>query len=163
MALRVRNKPGSTKQARQHFHKCSRIGNILKVTAERYVGHYNSSDKSHRYPITQEVIRVTGTHGTVRLFGLCWGYGGEGPHALRDLLMFLGLKAGHAGLVAFQMPRRGHSELGVDWTLEFNAGNPGNGATHGYVVVTPAEGEKKGWQRSEAMTELPPVQLLART
>jgi hypothetical protein len=157
---RIRNKPGSTHQARRHFHKCSRIGNIIKVEAVRYTAMFLSQDKTHRYPITNEVIRVTGTHGTVRLHGLCWGYGGTGPSALRDLLLFLGLKEGHARLAAFNTHRRQHSQIGVDWTLEFNTtdglGRPG------YVVLTPAEGEKRGWQRSEALVELPPVTLLGR-
>lgn len=166
---RLRNKPGSTMQARRSFHKVARLGNLIKVEAIRYTAMFKGA--SGKYPITNEVIRITGTHGTLRLHGLCWGYGGEGPSGLRDLLQFCGLKKGHADLVAFSTPRRPHSQLGVDWTLEFNTED--GLKRSGYVILTPAAGQELpgnpfggkqtlGWQRSEALVELPPLELLGR-
>lgn len=154
---RIRVEAGSTRQARQGFHKCARIGDIIKLEAVRFQSMYTSKDSGDTFPITHEVVRVTGTHGTVRLKGLCHGYGGGGPHGLRDLLMFCGLKQGHAELVAFNMPRR--QVLGVDWTLELNTMDGLN--RPGYVVLTPAVGEKRGWQRGEALMEVQPYKLIA--
>lgn len=155
--MRMRNKPGSTLQARRHFHKAAKLGNLIKIEGVRYTAMFKGESGS--YPIQNEVVRITGTHGTLRLHGLCWGYGGTGPSALRDLLQFCGLKRGHADLVAFKMPRNGNTN-GVDWTLEFN-GLDGL-KRPGYVILTPAAGEKRGWQRCEALVELPPVELLGR-
>lgn len=152
---RVRNKPCSTKQAKRDFARVARIGDITKIEGVRYTGMFKGTDGP--YPITNEVVRVTGTHGTARFHGVLWGYGGEGPHGLRDLLMFCGVKKGHAELVAFNMKRL--KVNGVDWTLELNAVDGLN--RPGYVVLTPAEGEKRGWQRGEALMEVQPYKLIA--
>jgi hypothetical protein len=157
--MRIRNKPGSTLQARRHFHKCARIGNIVKVEAVRYTAMFKG--ETSKFPITNEVIRVTGTHGTVRLMGLCHGYGGEGPRGLKDLLLFLGLKQQQAELVAFKIPRL--QVNGIDWKLEFTADDGTK-----YVTLTcpnPEHGtdgvSRWAWEAAEAMNELLPYTLLS--
>jgi len=103
---RYRCEKGTTRQARPMFAKCSRLGNILSIEGRRY--------KSKG--ITHERVFVTGTHGTARFDGLCWGYGGEGPRGVRDLLLFLGLNSVLAEQVAFKAPR--HERLGTDWSIK---------------------------------------------
>ncbi len=154
---RYRCSAGSTRDARKRFHNLAKVGRILKVEAVRYTANCKMPSGTYA-PITIEAYRFTGTKGTARFTGLCHGYGGEGPHGLRDLLQFAGLKQAHADLVAFQTTR--FTDGGTDWTLELDTGNPGNGAVNGYVVLTNRDGKSRGWQRFEALVDTPPCELL---
>src|SRR5262252_11104704 len=110
---RYRCEQGTTRQARPRFAKCSRLGNILSIEGRRYRSN----------GITHERVFVTGTHGTARFDGLCWGYAGEGPRGLRDLLMFLGLIDFLAESVAFTAPRT--ERLGTDWSIKLGRNEAG--------------------------------------
>jgi hypothetical protein len=60
-----------------------------------------------------EVVWVIGTTGSMRLDGCCWGYSGEGPRAVRDLLLSAGVSADVAHDTAFRNIRSsdpGHPE-----------------------------------------------------
>lgn len=86
----------------------SRLGQITEVRGYRYYG---------RYSTTHEAVMLKGTKGTARLSGLCWGYGGEGPSGLVELLLRLGVPKEQAQDVAFKTPRGEHFDLGTDWKL----------------------------------------------
>src|SRR5262252_4647854 len=110
---RYRCEQGTTRQARPRFAKCSRLGNILSIEGRRYRSN----------GITHERVFVTGTHGTARFDGLCWGYSGEGPRGVRDLLLFLGLNRILAEQVAFKAPRG--AECGTDWRINLGRNESG--------------------------------------
>jgi hypothetical protein len=65
---------------------------------------------------TREAVMVIGTRGSARFEGFLWGYGGEGPHGLRNLLLMLGVPIGVAKHVAFDKTRQ--DECGTDWEYE---------------------------------------------
>lgn len=65
-----------------------------------------------------EVI-VRGTLGKLVLRGCSWGYGGEGPHATRDVLVELGVQPGVADDVAF---RTANSDVGQGGTVRTKRG-----------------------------------------
>ena len=51
-------------------------------------------------------VVIKGTLGKLCLRGCSWGYGGEGPHATRDVLVELGVQPGIADDVAFRTDNR---------------------------------------------------------
>ena len=56
---------------------------------------------------------VTGMLGKLVLRGCSWGYGGEGPHATRDVLTALGVRSYEANELAFQTPNH---DVGISAT-----------------------------------------------
>jgi hypothetical protein len=64
----------------------------------------------------REAVLVKGTRGSARFEGFCWGYGGEGPRGLRNLLLMLGVPIGVAEQVAFEKQRK--DKCGTDWEYE---------------------------------------------
>lgn len=111
--LRYRCDVGSTREARQRFHNVARLGDIFYVSGVRYRARCNYG------MVTAEVVRVKGHYGTARFRGLCWGYSGEGPRGLRDLLQFIGLTSNIAETVAFDAPRQ--DKPGTDWEIIIGA------------------------------------------
>lgn len=83
-----------------------RLGKLSYVKGYRYWG---------RYHAVHESVLIRGEHGTIRLDGLCWGYRGEGPHGLRDVLTVLGVDNETASKTAFQTERK--NEIGEDWRI----------------------------------------------
>lgn len=69
------------------------------------------------YENTHERVRIRGEHGQCLFDGVCWGYPGSGPQALRDIMVYCGLTKATAESVAFYAPR--NDEPGVDWKIEF--------------------------------------------
>jgi len=132
MKYRYRNKPCSTVQARKKFPKVCGVGRLLSVSGERYQTLVNASDGGKRQA-NYEVVKVTGSNGTARLFGLLWGYQGEGPHGLRDLLLFLGFKLPFADMVAFKAIRHPNVN-GTDWKIEINRDSVKFVFTHGLDI-----------------------------
>lgn len=65
-----------------------------------------------------EVI-VTGKLGKLVLRGCSWGYGGEGPHATRDVLVALGVNKEAAETVAFTTP---NGDVGQGGTVKTRRG-----------------------------------------
>jgi hypothetical protein len=103
--------------AKRHLWK---LGTLISIQGYRYHG---------RYCTDHEAVLIRGTKGTARMSGVCWGYGGEGPHALRDLLLLLGVDKATADKTAFTTPRSdshvggpGEPKLVVDWKLHLNDG-----------------------------------------
>ena len=89
----------------------SKIGCVLSIRGYRYRGKYGLN----------EAVMVVGEKGTARFSGTCWGYGGSGPHAVRDLLMLLGMSQEWAEIIAFKSYR--WDDKGTDWELRINEGN----------------------------------------
>ena len=57
----------------RHVHK---VGTVHRIHGYVYQGRYG----------TDAAVMITGSLGTMRLSGLSWGYGGEGPAGLRYVL-----------------------------------------------------------------------------
>jgi len=96
----------STKMCQDRFGRIEKLGKIKLVRGYRYFGRYNTS---------HEAVLVVGENGTARFGGLLWGYGGEGPRGLRELLLKLNVPKEQAESIAFNTPRK--DEVGEDWRL----------------------------------------------
>lgn len=94
----------STRMCRDRFERIARIGKIKYVKGYRYFG---------RYSTTHEAVLLVGEFGTIRFGGFCWGYSGEGPRGLFDLLIRVGVPAEKANELAFKTPRK--HVVGEDW------------------------------------------------
>lgn len=96
----------STRHNRDRFARIKRVGKIKYIKGYRYFGRYHTS---------HEAVLVVGEKGSIRFGGLLWGYMGEGPRGLHELLLKVGVPAEAASNIAFNTPRK--SELGEDWRL----------------------------------------------
>lgn len=95
--IRYRENAGYTKRSIDRFTKhIGRLGKLSYVKGYRYRG---------RYQAIHEGVLIKGENGTIRLSGLCWGYGGEGPHGLKTVLMALGVAEPIAHTTAFHTAR----------------------------------------------------------
>jgi hypothetical protein len=56
---------------------------------------------------------IKGEKGSLRINSFCWGYGGEGPRGLVQLLIALGLSDSTAKSIAFDTIRK--DDVGTDW------------------------------------------------
>lgn len=107
---RYRDNRGSTFHSRKAMTHLTKLGTIQKVRGYRYHGRYHTS---------HEGVMVHGENGTARFNGFCWGYSGEGPRGLIDLLIHLGLPRYAAQMVAFETERL-CPKLGNDWVIEID-------------------------------------------
>jgi hypothetical protein len=87
-----------------------KLGRIKEVRGYRYLG---------RYQAYHEAVLVKGTKGSARFGGLLWGYGGEGPRGLVELLVKLGVHRERAEAIAFRTPRHDYNKPGSDWVVYF--------------------------------------------
>lgn len=122
MKMRYICEAGSTSRAKRRFHHVNRLGRLLSIKGYRYSARRISSKDAEGnktyYRNTFERVLVTGVNGTARFDGVLWGYGGEGPRGLVELLIVCGLERATAEEIAFNTPRR--DEVGVDWELELS-------------------------------------------
>ena len=68
--------------------------------------------------LTQEFVKVIGEKGTATFTGFLWGYHGEGPRGLVQLLVELGVPQYRAEEIAFNTPRL--NTIGTDWLYDIN-------------------------------------------
>ncbi len=104
MRLRYDN---STAQCRKRFDRVAKLGKLSSVRGYRYRGRYNT---------THEAVLIKGENGSIRFGGLLWGYGGEGPRGLVELLGKIGVSESNAQQIAFTTARR--DEVGTDWEIK---------------------------------------------
>lgn len=97
----------STQMCRERFHKIEKLGNIKFVKGYRYFGRYHTS---------HEAVLVVGENGSARFGGLLWGYNGQGPNGLKDLLLKLHVPEDKAEFIA-RIYRS--TNIGEDWRLSF--------------------------------------------
>ena len=67
----------STQMCEDRFERISRIGLLKSITGYRYFG---------RYHTFHEAVMIRGDKGSIRFGGLLWGYSGQGPRGLKNLL-----------------------------------------------------------------------------
>jgi len=108
---RYRDNSGATRLGLQRMEKhLAKIGQVVEIQGKRWSGKY----------LHQEGVFVKGMTGTARFNSVLWGYGGEGPRGLVQLLVRLGVDKQVAETVAFRTPR--HDQDGLDWTIKFPGG-----------------------------------------
>lgn len=96
----------STRHNRDRFERIERLGRLKYIKGYRYFGRYQTS---------HEAVLVVGEFGSIRFGGLLWGYLGEGPRGLRELLVKVGVEPHIASNIAFRAPRL--QALGEDWRI----------------------------------------------
>lgn len=95
--IRYREFTYTTARSIKRFNKhIGRLGKVAYIRGYRY---------RNLLGIIREAVLIRGENGTIRLSGMCWGYTGEGPHGLRDVLTSLGVPTVQAEQVAFHSPR----------------------------------------------------------
>mgnify|MGYP007100937703 FL=1 len=115
----------------RHEHGCSnkalkyapkhirRVGQIRTIEGYRWASRRSyvceGDGERHYWRNTHERLRIRGENGQVLLDGVCWGYHGQGPRALVDMLVVAGLTKQLAEYVAFNSPR--NDSAGVDWKI----------------------------------------------
>ena len=89
--VNYRSNTGTTRGALAAARKnLSRLGNLIQVRGE-VKGPNNT-------------VVVEGENGKARFGGFCWGYGGTGPHGLKELLTLCGVSLTVAEATAFKTP-----------------------------------------------------------
>jgi len=101
---------GATKRSTNRFHHLDKIGTPLMVKAYRF---NSARGNEGNQSIKREAILVKGSNGSARFEGLCWGYYGEGPRGLKQLLLKLGIPQKRAELLANESDRG--DDVGTDW------------------------------------------------
>ncbi len=113
--LKYRDKSyGLTRKSVNAIKHIKRLGTIHKIIGYRYYARVKFESGFH--PIKREAIKVIGENGFAVFSGFCWGYGGEGPSGLHELLLQCGIHDTIATRVAFNQKR--YNDVGTDWELE---------------------------------------------
>jgi len=102
---------GITRRSLAALKNLPKVGIIHTIRGYAYRG---------KYAVPDEAVMVKGENGTARFGGFCWGYGGEGPRGLIDLLVRVGLPKSFAEFVAYHSHRS--YEAGVDWEIKIKNG-----------------------------------------
>jgi hypothetical protein len=79
---RYRANHGSTRASLNALKHLPKIGKPIYVKGYTYKGRYNTNHTA---------VLVVGNNGSIRFDGFAWGYNGEGPRGLNQLLTKLGL------------------------------------------------------------------------
>jgi hypothetical protein len=113
--LKYRDKSyGLTRKSVNAIKHIKRLGMIQKIVGYRYFARVKFESGFH--PIKREAIKVIGENGFAVFSGFCWGYGGEGPSGLHELLLQCGIHDTIATRVAFNQKR--YNDVGTDWELD---------------------------------------------
>lgn len=113
--LKYRDKSyGLTRKSVNAIKHIKRLGTIQKIVGYRYFARVKFESGFH--PIKREAVKVIGENGFAVFSGFCWGYGGEGPSGLHELLLQCGIHDTIATRVAFNQKR--YNDVGTDWELE---------------------------------------------
>lgn len=118
--IRYRCESATSHRAEKHFHHVHRLGRIISIEGLRFRSTRSwVNDEGVRvyWTNTHERVKVRGVNGYANFSGICWGYGGTGPHTLVKLLKECGLSQVDAEQIAFRSQRR--NECGVDWQVYF--------------------------------------------
>ena len=108
---------GSTHEVLRNIGKVHKCGPIESIEGKRIT---HKVTKSQPYGGWDEIVMVHGRNGTATFNGLCWGYGGEGPRGLVELLVECGLNRKVADKIAFNAPRRERD--GQCWEYQCHGG-----------------------------------------
>ncbi len=140
---------GGTNAARKKFHRVSEMGGITSIIGRRYKGYHPSGSGVGKIAITHEVVEINGWHKSFRFGGILWGYSGEGPRSLCDLLQFCGFNKTHAEQIS-QFRRL--DVIGTDWSIDYLS-------KPGHVAVVHSSGASH-WKLTDVMVKTLPYQLI---
>ena len=102
---RYRKRDGRSSTVLKAFNRCRhKLGTITRIVAHRFAATRGTGEGV--FTTEFEVITIYGTNGTARFDGVCWGYGGEGPHAVKKLLQAAGVSNDAAEEHAFRSIRQ---------------------------------------------------------
>jgi len=97
---------GASSGARKRFERLvKRLGHIKYVRGYRWQGRWGK----------REGVLLVGENGSARFQGVCWGYSGEGPRTLINLLIELGVSLELANAIGYEAKRG--DDVGDDWRL----------------------------------------------
>lgn len=117
--INYRYEHGSTDKTLKYcFRHIARLVGIHTIEGYRFASRrsFKGEDGERNYwRNTHERVRITANNGQCLLDGVCWGYGGTGPHALLQMLEKCGVPKNIAEYVAFESPR--NNKAGVDWKI----------------------------------------------
>lgn len=109
----------STKFGPKHIKRLGKLKTIEGYRFRSTRSYISEVDNTRRYwSNTHERLRCRGENGQSLISGVCWGYGGSGPHAVKDILTACGISVAVAELVAFESKRG--NDTGVDWRITFD-------------------------------------------
>lgn len=111
---------GSSYRLASKLKHLDRLGEIRMIKAVRTESWRKSADSGNRYRVVLEKIVVEGKIGKASFGGVCWGYGGTGPHETLRLLKTLGIPQKLAEKAAFEGTR--NNSPGTDWQIEYHPG-----------------------------------------
>lgn len=98
----------SLRKAHNNLHK---LGTVTEIRGYRF-----TSTGKAGYPIQHEAVLLKGPHGSMRFEGFLWGYTGEGPRGLVQLLKACGFTQSAALTIAYYTERK--NEDGVDFVIK---------------------------------------------
>jgi hypothetical protein len=105
---------GLTRISLKALKNLSKLGKLTKIKGYRFRSRRTAG---YTYPIitTHEAVLIYGKNGQARYEGVLWGYSGQGPRGLVELLLVCGINKSLAENTAFHSERR--DTIGIDWEL----------------------------------------------
>jgi len=126
--LRYRKRTGVSRDVVAKFNRVRpKLGRITRIVGQRFAATRGTGDG--KFTADFEAVVVYGENGTARFDGTCWGYAGEGPHAVHEMLLAAGVDPETARKTAFQTKRQtvGLCDLlkmptrrQIDWEITLN-------------------------------------------
>jgi len=113
MPVRYRYEGGTTYRMESKLHHIQRLGKIHSIKGYRFRSTRNQNGS--QWTTTYERVMIKGEYGSCVFDGVCWGYGGSGPHGLKRLLLACKLPKALAEKIAFEAPRL--QITGTDWSV----------------------------------------------
>lgn len=115
---RYRCETGATRKALERLDKLKNIGAVVKIKGYRFRSN-RKDNNGNWWSGLHERVMVYGTDGTARFSDFLWGYGGEGPRGLVELLLRCGASKEWAESIAFYSERK--NEVGTDWEIQLRS------------------------------------------
>ena len=109
--MRYRGSLGVTRKSLDQLKHLPKLGKIKYVRGYFYQSKYGP----------RAAVLVRGANGSCRFGGFSWGYGGEGPRGLQQLLIKLGVESTTIEKVVYNTPWT--EEIKEHWRIEFLAGH----------------------------------------
>lgn len=91
-----------------------RLGKITRIIGYRFFS--KRTTNGIVWSNTHERVKFIGENGYCIFDGVCWGYSGQGPRTLRDLLMVAGIQD-EIILSSICFNSRRNDKVGIDWEI----------------------------------------------
>jgi hypothetical protein len=116
--VRYRDRSGgvTNKSLRAAKRNLAKLGEVTEIQGYRFTSTRKPKGFG-AYTTQHECLRLSGPRGTHRYEGVLWGYYGEGPRGLVQILEACGLNVQAAEDIAFNTPRG--NKNGTDFIIKF--------------------------------------------